>query len=663
MARSIVLSNGELCVALDDRGLVRDLYYPHVGLENHVRGHYIHRIGVWVDGEMSWFSDDHEWQITISCEDKALASHIVARHDRLQIEVALKDIVYNEKPVFVRRATVTNLSDHKREIKLYFGQQFEIYKAHGGDTAYYDPTSHSLIHYKGLRVFLIAATLDGEPFQDYATGLAGFSGKEGTHRDAEDGALSKNPIEHGQVDSMLGLYADYAPSQSRVAFYWLAAAQSIVEALELDQYIDKKRPEHLLRTASSFWNAWVTAYDWQFYGMTPEQIALFYKSMMYVRSHVDVGGGIVASADSDMLQHGLDTYAYVWPRDAAYAALAMDRAGDPNVAKRFFEFCNTVIAHNGYFMHKYLPDGSLGSSWHPWMLNGQLQIPIQEDETALVIYALYEHYLHTHDLELLETMYNSLIAKAADFMVNYRDRETKLPDASYDLWEEKRGTSTFTAASVYGALIAAADLSKILGKGKHETRYREAAEEIKEAIMKYLFDEKTGTFVKLVRRDGGSFVYDRTIDMSSVYGVFSFGVLPADDPRLHRAFETSVRALSRGITIGGLARYEDDGYFRADSDAVGDPWITTTLWYAEYLIANAQKEADFDRVREIFSWVVRYAQPSGILSEQLHPKTGQQVSATPLAWSHASYVSAVLKYLDRLEALGICFHKVCNPVP
>ena len=663
MSRSIVLSNGELCVALDHHGLVRDMYYPHVGLENHVRGHYIHRIGVWIDGQISWLSDDPAWQITIHCEDKALASHIVARHDQLQVELVFRDIVYNEKPVFVRRITLTNLADHKREVRLYLGQQFEIYKAHGGDTAYYDPSSHSLIHYKGRRVFLTAATLDGEPFNDYATGLAGFSGKEGTHRDAEDGTLSKNPIEHGQVDSMLGLYADYAPGQSRVAFYWLAAAKSIVEALELDQYIDKKRPEHLLRTASSFWNAWTTAYDWQFYGMTKDQVDLFYKSIMYVRSHVDVGGGIIASVDSDMLQHGLDTYAYVWPRDAAYAVLAMDRAGDPNVARRFFEFCHSIIQHNGYFMHKYLPDKSLGSSWHPWMLKGKLQIPIQEDETALVIYALREHYSHTHDLEFLENMYNPLIEKAADFMVNYRDRETKLPDASYDLWEEKRGTSTFTAATVYGALIAAADISKILGKGKHETRYRTAAMETQEGIMKYLFDDKTGTFVKLINREGDMLVYDRTIDISSVYGVFSFGVLPVDDPRLARAFEISVRTLSHGITVGGLARYEGDDYFRVDSDAVGDPWITTTLWYAEYLIANAHTDADFDRVREIFNWVVRYAQPSGILSEQLHPKTGEQVSAAPLAWSHASYVSAVIKYLDRLEELGICFHKVCNPVP
>src|SRR4029079_6187507 len=101
MSRSIVLSNGELAVAIDDRGQIRDIYYPHVGLEDHVRGHYIHRVGVWVDGQLSWLTDS-EWQITVSCEKEALASAISAVHPRLQVELSFTDVVYNEKPIFLR---------------------------------------------------------------------------------------------------------------------------------------------------------------------------------------------------------------------------------------------------------------------------------------------------------------------------------------------------------------------------------------------------------------------------------------------------------------------------------------------------------------------------------------------------------------------------------
>jgi GH15 family glucan-1,4-alpha-glucosidase len=70
------------------------------------------------------------------------------------------------------------------------------------------------------------------------------------------------------------------------------------------------------------------------------------------------------------------------------------------------------------------------------------------------------------------------------------------------------------------------------------------------------------------------------------------------------------------------------------------------------LTAKAKSEADMVRVREIFSWVVKHAESSGILPEQLDPKTGAPLSATPLAWSHAAYVSAVLKYVDRVKELG-----------
>lgn len=661
MARSIVLSNGELCIALDDRAQVRDIYYPHVGLEDHVRGHYIHRVGVWVDGAMSWMGEDSSWEISISCEEEALASRIVARNPRIEVELVFKDIVYNERAVFLRRVSVHNKAQRQREIKLYFAHQFEIYKSHGGDTAYYDPSSHSIIHYKGLRVFLINAALDGEPFGDYTAGKANFQGSEGSHRDADDGMLTKNPIEHGPADSVIGLYAQYEPDQERSCHYWIAVANTIPEARELNQYVVKKTPEHLIQSASDYWKAWVNAYQWNFHGLTPPHVALFRRSLMYLRAHIDKEGGVVASLDSDMLQHGLDTYSYVWPRDGAYAALALDLAGDANVSKRFFEFCHSVITDEGYFMHKYLPDRSLGSSWHPWIKDGQVQLPIQEDETASVLFALYCHYLHSRDLEFLEDMYGKLVERAADFLVHYRDPDTKLPRPSYDLWELSRGTFTYTAASVYGALIAAAELSKILGKSSNEAQYRDAAHEVQEAIMKYCWDEGAGAFAKMVRVKDGVLERDNTTDISSAYGIFFYEVLPSTDPRLMRAFDQAVRKLSWGISTGGLARVENDWYYRQGGEATGNPWLISTLWYAEYLIANAHSEADLDRVREIFSWVVRRALPSGVLPEQAHPTTGEPLSAMPLAWSHAAYVTAVLKYLDKLEELGIC--KACNPAP
>jgi GH15 family glucan-1,4-alpha-glucosidase len=33
----------------------------------------------------------------------------------------------------------------------------------------------------------------------------------------------------------------------------------------------------------------------------------------------------------------------------------------------FFNFCAETITEDGYLLHKYTPDGSFGSNWHPWV--------------------------------------------------------------------------------------------------------------------------------------------------------------------------------------------------------------------------------------------------------------------------------------------------------
>lgn len=653
--RSLILGNGSLLVALDTRGQVRDLYFPRVGQENHVDG-LVHRIGVYTDGAMSWFSDP-SWTISIECETNALKSRIHAKNEELGVSLSFEDIVYNESAIFLRKIRVKNLRRARRDIKVYVGQEFEIYHSTIGGTGYYDPAANAVVHYKGQRVFLVSGQIDSAQAFDYAIGLANFEGKEGTFRDAEDGALSKNPIEHGPVDSMLGFYGTYDAEEEKIIYYWITAGTSITEAKTLQSDLLRKTPDHLIETTTNFWNAWVNKYEWSFYKLSPEHIALFKKSLMIVRAHVDDGGGIIASADSDTLQHGKDTYAYVWPRDAAYAALALDRAGDINVAERFFAFVNEIIEDGGYFMHKYLPDTSLGSSWHPWVKDGHTQLPIQEDETALVLYALNEHYKHSRDLEFIEKLYNPLVRRAADFLLQYRDKKTGLPSPSYDLWEEKRGTSTFTACAVYGALMAAAELSTTLGKKKAAKTYADGAKEVQEGILKNLYDPDLGMFVKHI--DTETHLRDLTIDASSVYGVFAFGVLPVDDERLVGAFEKTVRALSRGAPSDGLARYEHDAYYRIGHH--GNAWFIATLWYAEYLIARAKHEEELASVRDIFTWTAAHTLPSGVLSEQLSAETGEQVSVAPLCWSHAAYVNTVIAYLDKLENLGIC--AACNPAP
>ena len=660
MAKSIVLGNGNILVGFDTRGQVRDVYFPYVGLENHVAGHLLHRLGVFTEGKMHWFQDK-AWRITVNCADEALAGNITAENTNVGLTLTFTDVVYNEKNILIRKVRVKNHWSKDRVVKLFFCHEYQIYESFRGDTAYFDPASHTIIHYKGRRVFLLNASSEDGPFDDFSTGFFGADGKEGTFKDAEDGMLSKNAIEHGQTDSAIAVTLNVPKEGERLVYYWMCIAETISDVHKINQYVLDRSPEYLIHTTHDYWKAWVNKYNFSFYGLSDNVIKLFKKSLFYIRAHVDQGGSILASSDSDIIQQGKDTYSYMWPRDAAYGAMALDRAGDPNVAKRFFEFCNAVITDDGYFMHKYRPDKSLGSSWHPWLSKGKFALPIQEDETAIVLIALWKHYQLSRDLEFVESIYNSLIRKAANFLLDYRDRDTGLPKPSYDLWEEKFGVHTYTAASVYGGLVAASNFAGILGKKNSESIFSMTAREIKDGILNHLYDKETGLFYKMINHDeAGGFINDKTCDISSIYGIYGFGVLSANDPIVERAVAETQKRIFIKANVPGLSRYEHDMYYTVDRSLPGNPWYITTFWLAEYYAMHAESEKELAPVKEWLGWASRYALPSGVMSEQINPHTGEAISATPLAWSHSGYVLLLIAYLDKLAELGIC--PTCNPV-
>ena len=58
--RDIPVGNGSLLVTFDDKYQIRDVYFPHVGQENHTEG-FPFRFGVWADGEFSWVYEN-DWR-------------------------------------------------------------------------------------------------------------------------------------------------------------------------------------------------------------------------------------------------------------------------------------------------------------------------------------------------------------------------------------------------------------------------------------------------------------------------------------------------------------------------------------------------------------------------------------------------------------------------
>src|SRR5690606_28956633 len=114
--------------------------------------------------------------------------------------------------------------------------------------------------------------------------------------------------------------------------------------------------------------------------------------------------------------------------------------GRADLAKCFTEWAGNYFGEIApVFFQKYRAHGAFGASWHPWVADGHYEFPFQQDETALTV-TLDCSYDGSEQWE-------KLIRPATDFMGACVD-QSGLPDAGWDLWEERGGVHLWTVASV-----------------------------------------------------------------------------------------------------------------------------------------------------------------------------------------------------------------------
>jgi glucoamylase len=639
MGRPVILSNGQLTVGLNESGLVNDFYYPYVGLENLSTARKTgHKIGIWTENNFSWV-DDGSWQTDIDFETDALISQTSMQNDNLKIRLTTSDFIDHQYNVFCRRIIITNQSDRPREIRLFMHQVFEISRAGRADTALFVPDDNYILDYKGRYSLLIyGQAANGEVFDQFAIGNYGIENKEGTFKDAEDGELSGSPVEHGGVDSVIRFPTNLEPGESTQVDYWIIAADSQYTCEKIQYLFKKETLEGRINETRQHWKEWLSIGANKMHGLSKEDLDIAKKSMMVIKSHIDKRGGIIASCDSSIYNYGRDYYSYVWPRDGAYALWPLIRLGYRDEAKRFFEFCRDILSADGYLMHKYQPDRAIGSTWHPLLHGRRKELAIQEDETATVVYMIGEYLTHTNDVDFVFSLYNTFIQPAGNFMASFMDESTNLPHASYDLWEEKFLTNTYTAAVTYQALLVAAELAEKFEYPDDAITWRDASEKILSNFDKF-YNHETKSYRKgYLLNEAGTLDYDETLDVSTMYGVMLFMGTSIDLEPLKNTVAAIEEKLLDKSPSGGSPRYEHDRYFESNPPYLGNPWFVTTLWMAQYYVRNDQ----VDKTKHYVEWTKQHALKSQALSEQVNPNNGAPIGVTPLVWSHAELLNTML---------------------
>ncbi len=602
MPRHAMVSNGVLAALYDENFYIRSIYYPLLDQQhNHAIGG-VFRVGVWEDGRFSWLEEiDHEISMTgLVPKARALLEGSV---------VEIEDVASMTRPAIIRRVSVKGDGMYR----LIFYNDFRLNGTEVGDTAFYDPDIDAVVHYKGGTWFAVGAS---QQLYEYAVGRRD---QGAVLRDCEDGSLSKAPIAQGSVDS--------AVSVASTSFhFYIVAGDSLRSVSDTLSELRATSAEHFERDVR-YWDLVTGGEGYE---------KLVRQGIAVLLGHVGVNGAVPASLDTDILKFNLDTYAYLWPRDAVMVATVLDAMGYWSFTRRLYELLfGQLLSDEGFLYQKYNADGTVGSTWHPWTVNSRASRNIQEDETAISIYGLWVHFSASRDYFLLRSAYEG-VEKATEFLVDFRDERTRLPLASYDLWEERLGTHAYTAAAVYAGLRAAAEMARALGVWGREERWRRAADEVREAILNHMFDPQRGSFLRSVKVEGGRVTSSDATADASLLGLVTLGVI---DPRDARA-ESTVRFLKERLWIkpvGGLARYEGDQYQRVQGDyggVPGNPWIITTAWLAQYHAMRGELE----ETRALLSWIEDAASPTGMLPEQVSPFDKSPLSVMPLAWSHAEHL-------------------------
>ena len=297
---------------------------------------------------------------------------------------------------------------------------------------------------------------------------------------------------------------------------------------------------------------------------------------------------------------------YVWPRDAAFAAVALARTGHLDDARRVLDFLGRVQPASGVFQARYLPDGSGvpddrgaqldGVGWALWATAGVADALPPAQRAAFVA----EH--------------RTLVARSTAAALAAIAGPTGLPPASSDYWEvPERRTTLATAAVLRAGLEAAVRLETAAGDDAAASRAAAGEARLASAIAR---DFAPGGYPRRLGGRAGS------VDLGVAFLLPPFAATV--DPVARARFATAGAALAR--PAGGLA---PGGSWKRD----GVSWTPTTATWA--LVAASS--GDRDQAVARLGWLQAHRTADGSLPEKVLAD-GRPAAVAPLAWTAAAVV-------------------------
>lgn len=392
-----------------------------------------------------------------------------------------------------------------------------------------------------------------------------------------------------------------------------------------------------LKETVDYWRKWSRQLDYDGdHTDLVERSALVLKLLTY-----EATGAIIASPTTSLPEQiggnrNWD-YRYTWLRDSSLTLAALMNLGNFHEAHDFFHFLHNSLPSNAaHWRIMYRIDGGEELTETDLPLPGYRESrPVRIGNGAALQQQLdiYGELLHcmflyfTHDqlskrVESFERDFWPTARTAADFVT----KQWMQPGSG--IWEMRGATHRFThsIAMCAVALDRACKLARRFGI-RHDTRLWEAEQRtMMDALESRGYHESQRAYVE--------YFTGQSLD-ASILRLPVMGVLDARSPR----FASTVEAIERRLIKNGLVyRYSQD----ETDDGIGGEEGTFTacaFWLVEtYVLQGRIAEAE-----RLFDYIIRHANDLGLMSEEIHPITGEQLGNFPQGFTHIGLINAACR--------------------
>jgi GH15 family glucan-1,4-alpha-glucosidase len=353
-------------------------------------------------------------------------------------------------------------------------------------------------------------------------------------------------------------------------------------------------------------------------------------------------GGIVAAHTTSIPEAPATArnwdYRYCWLRDAYFVVQALNRLGATHMMESYIHYFTTIAVRDSAILqpvYGVIPFTDLSETTTPALkgyrgfgpvrVGNQAVEQVQHDVYGSVVLGATQMFID----ERLPRMGDASLHAELETLGEKAWKFAFEPDAGIWEYRGRARVHTYSVALCWAACDRLGRIAQRLGSRDRERFWSERANAIREKLLAGAWDERRGALTGALGHP----------DLDASVLLFAeLGLLSAEDPRFRRTCETIGRELMRN---GRIMRYTVPDDFGAPETA----FLACNFWYIDALAQIGRR----DEAREIFSRVLARRNHFGLLSEDIHPDTGELWGNFPQAYSMAGIINTAMRLSSSWE--------------